>query len=178
MLITKRLKIAGLATVAGMLALAGCGEDAANSGGGTSGSQSVQVEVTGAVSSTLAKRGSIYCSKSDLGPGYTFELYLMAPPEGLNLVFDRDLTAGKHSIVGADDDDRAARASFYYRAPDRRRFDKVDSATFVVENMPTKAGEAFVAQIDATMNDDDGASITLSADINVVAGSQTFDECP
>lgn len=173
-------KVAWFAVVVGALAVSGCGGDSESTDntGGSESAPSVRVEVAGAVTSTLAKRGSIYCSSSDLGPGYTFELYLMAPPESFNLVFDRDLATGEQPIVGSDDDGRGARASFYYRAQDRRRFDKVDGATFMVDNIPKKTGEAFVATIDATMNDGEGATITLKADINVVAGSQTFDECP
>ena len=152
------LRAAGFAAAASVLTLSGCGGDSTGTGGTSDASAgpTVRVDVSGAVTSTLTKRGSIYCSASDLGPGYTFELYVMAPPEGFNLVFDRDLAAGEHPIVGSDDDGRGARASFYYRAPDRRRFDRVDSATFVIDEMPAESGEAFVAAIDATMRDDEG----------------------
>lgn len=109
-----------------------------------------------------------------------FELYAMSPPEQFNMRLNRDLAAGTHPVVGSGDDarNRGADAYFYYTGPDRTRFDRVDNGTITIENMPTATGEALIASIEAAVSDDDGASISISADLKVSAGRQTFDECP
>ncbi|MBL39520.1 MAG: hypothetical protein CMP07_14045 [Xanthomonadales bacterium] len=137
--------------------------------------------MTGDVESTLNTSGAIYCGAGEgSDPDFMFELYAMSPPEGMNMRLDRDLAPGTHPIVGSGDDarDRGADAYFYYTGPDRTRFDLVDDGTINIENMPTAQGEMLVASIEAEVSDDDGAAISFTADLNVAAGRQTFDECP
>jgi len=66
---------------------------------------------------------------------------------------------------------------FYYRAPDRSRFDRVSDGSINTNNIPAADGEALVASINANLVDKDGAPISLIAEPNVAAGRQTFDEC-
>lgn len=141
----------------------------------------VRITVTGAFDSTLNSNGAIYCGAGEgSDPDYMFELYAMSPPQMLNLRLNRDLPVGTHPIVGSDDRarDTGADAYFYYRAPDRSRFDRVSDGSINIKNIPGADGEALLASINAKLVDEDGASIKLKAELNVAAGRQTFDECP
>lgn len=174
----RRTASAGLALIS-MIGLAGCGGDSGEAA--SSSAPEVRIEVTGAVDSSLAANGSIYCGRGEgSDPDFMFELYAMSPPEQFNMRLNRDLSPGTHPIVGSDDEarDRGADAYFYYTGPDRTRFDRVDNGTISIENMPTAQGEMLVASIQAAVSDDDGASVNINADFNVSAGRQTFDECP
>lgn len=175
----KQFVVAGIL----LIGLTGCG------GGGDSGADSsataagaeVRVDVTGDVESTLTTNGSIYCGAGEgSDPDYMFELYVVSSPESLNLRLNRALTAGTHPIVGSDDTarNRGADAYFYYRGPERTRFDQVAEGTITIENMPKAGGEALVASIEADLTDGDGAFINLTASLNVATGRQAFDECP
>lgn len=174
----RRTASAGVALIS-LIGLAGCGDDSGEAA--SSSAPEVRIEVTGAVDSSLAANGSIYCGRGEgSDPDFMFELYAMSPPEQFNMRLNRDLAAGTHPVVGSGDDarNRGADAYFYYTGPDRTRFDRVDNGTITIENMPTATGEALIASIEAAVSDDDGASISISADLKVSAGRQTFDECP
>lgn len=161
--------------------LAGCGGGEESASSTSQAAPEVRISVTGDVESTLNANGAIYCGAGEgSDPDFMFELYAMAPPEGMNMRLNRALEPGTHPIVGSGDDarDRGADAYFYYTGPDRTRFDLVDDGTITIENMPTARGEVLVASIEADVSDDDGAAISFTADLNVAAGRQTFDECP
>ncbi len=165
-----------------LVGVSGCGGgDGAEPGGGSSEEWPVRITTTGDVESTLNTNGSIFCGADDLGGAdYVFELYAMSPPQQFNLRMNRDLAVGAHPIVGSDDEERyqGAVAYFYYEGPERRDFNQVENGTITIENIPTAAGEDFVATIEADMREEDGASIRFTADLDVTAGRQTFDECP
>jgi len=160
--------------------LAGCG------GGETETSSEaaeaeVRVIVTGDIESTLATNGSIFCGPGEgSDPDFMFELYASSSTEMLNLRLNRALEPGDHPIVGSDDPgrDTGADAYFYYRGPDRNRFDRVDSGTITIDNVPIARGEELIASIEAEVSSEDEMSVEISADLRVPAGSQTFDDCP
>lgn len=142
---------------------------------------SVWVQTAGGVESVVSVNGSIYCGPNDVsGPDSIFELYFMSPPQRLNLRLDRDLAVGTYPIVGSDDDARyqGAEAYFFCVGPDRQDFDAVESGTITIDSAPRAAGDALVASIEAEMIGDDGAVISLTAELNVRAVRQSFDECP
>lgn len=177
---TKRTALASIFSFA-LIGLAGCG------GGGESGGSAapeewpVRVTTSGDVESALDTNGSIYCSPNDVsGPEFVFELYAMSPPRNFKLVLNRDLAVGTYPIVGSDDDARwrGADVFTYYTGPDRQDFNRVENGSITIESMPTATGEALVASVQADMLGEDGAAIQLTADVNVTAGSQSFDDCP
>jgi hypothetical protein len=165
-----------------VIGLVGCdGGTDAETATATATEAEVRITVTGAFDSTLSSNGAIYCGAGEgSDPDQMFELYAMSPPQMLNLRLNRDLAVGTHPIVGSDDRarDTGADAYFYYRAPDRSRFDRVSDGSVNIKNIPAADGEALVASINAKLVDEDGASINLKAELNVAAGRQTFDECP
>lgn len=61
---------------------------------------------------------------------------------------------------------------------ERRNFNRVENGSITIESMPSAAGERLIASVEADMVGEDGASINLTADLNVGTWSQSFDECP
>jgi len=164
-----------------LLGFTGCGGDGESGTSTQMAEPSVRVQTTGDVESTLATRGSFYCGANDMGgPEYVIELYAMSPPQQLNMILNRDLAPGTHSIVGSDDRARftGADAYFNYTGPDREDFKNVTDGSIRIENMPAARGEELIASIEAEMTGDDGAVISLTAELNVTAGRQSFEECP
>ena len=156
--------------VSALIALSGCSDNGEPATGDGADKPAVRVITTGDVESTLNANGAIFC-----GPGeraeqpYMFELYAMAPPQQFNMQLSRDMAVGTHPIVGSDDDarHRGADVFFYYTGPDRTRFDRVESGSIMIENVPSAVGESLIATIEAQMANDESASIRLSADLNV-----------
>lgn len=171
-----------LAAVAALL-LSGCGGETAPEGDTTDAAEDtgVRVAVTGALESTLSARGAVFCGPGEgTDPEYMFEVYAMQPPETFNLRLNRDIAPGNYPVVGAGDSGRlrGVDAYFYYRGPDRRSFDSVNEGSITVEAIPTAPGETLIASLTAQLTDDEGAAITLEAQLAVKAGRQSFDDCP
>ncbi len=126
------------------------------------------VKVTGALNGTLSGNAMIFCTRNG------FSLHLGGDKKIFDMDFPRDIAIGEHKYEEEQYKSPLNAITIIYQESGARY--SHGKGTFNISAIPTKEGERFAATVKAQMQDKDN-SIDLEADIDMVAGYQSFDEC-
>ncbi len=129
------------------------------------------IKVTGALNGTLSGNAMIFCTRDGI-----FSLHLSGDKEIFSLNFPRDIAIGEHKYEEEQYKSPLNAITIIYQDTKHGARYSHGKGIFNISAIPTKKGERFAATVKAQMQDKDN-SIDLEADIDMVAGYQSFDEC-
>jgi len=134
----------------------------------------VVIRVSGAYSGTFGSTGSIFCTPDEFGgPEEGLELYAMKMPEQFNLKLPRGTEPRTYSIT----DGSGAPLTFYYTDPQGVKYAQIESATIALDAVPQAQGERLIGTIQAALKSRKGQLVNVDVQLDLDAGTQSFDEC-